>query len=532
MRCPTRVSSSRHTRFEISTLRRSLAAVACLVGLAAAPGFAETGAEGDLGLLDAVLLALEHDPNVALATSQVTSAKASLLAAQGVFDPVFSVDASQQDARSPSLSGDSSESRSLSLGAGLSQRFRSGLLIQPAIDVTRDDAPGAAAVNEGTVSISVRMPLLRDRGRQVVGAGVLRAEREALASGRDRQQTIASRVLAVASRYWSYVSAALNLEILLASERSSETLLETTIRLVEADVSPAAELVLLRANVASKQSSRIRGERDLFEARQNLGREIGLTPAAVRALSAPEDDFPHIEPELVPNDADEAFIDLALRLRHDLRATRQRLESAAILARAAANGIKPRLDVFVTPSYQGLSGGDDVGRFFSGLFDHVPGLSTLVGMSLSWPTRNRSAEGELSQALESEVQRRLQVERLEKQIGADVPTALETVRSTVEQLERAQLAVELFAQALVNEEKKLQVGTSTLLDVISQQDRLTSAQQGLVSARSRLASALLDLRFQTGSLVRWTGDDATVRLADLTTIPAVDAVGESDEDLP
>ena len=58
----------------------------------------------------------------------------------------------------------------------------------------------------------------------------------------------------------------------------------------------------------------------------------------------------------------------------------------------------------------------------------------------------------------------------------------------------------LFERAVINEEKKLRAGTSTLLDVISQRDRLTSARQSQVSAHLALALALARLRFETGTL--------------------------------
>jgi outer membrane protein TolC len=89
---------------------------------------------------------------------------------------------------------------------------------------------------------------------------------------------------------------------------------------------------------------------------------------------------------------------------------------------------------------------------------------------------------------------------------------LDAVTRGAQQLERATEAVRLFERAVENEEKKLRAGTSTLIDVISQRDRLTSARQSRVSAHLALAVAVARLRFETGTL-----DTSDVR--DLTTIP-------------
>ncbi|MFP5289360.1 MAG: TolC family protein, partial [Thermoanaerobaculia bacterium] len=104
-----------------------------------------------------------------------------------------------------------------------------------------------------------------------------------------------------------------------------------------------------------------------------------------------------------------------------------------------------------------------------------------------------------------------------RRIAADVPTALDAVSRNAEQLERATLAVRLFERAVVNEEKKLRGGTSTLIDLIAQRDRLTAARQAEVTAQLALALALLELRFETGTILP-EGEVAANPVL-LTTVP-------------
>ncbi|HEY4591220.1 MAG TPA: TolC family protein, partial [Thermoanaerobaculia bacterium] len=79
----------------------------------------------------------------------------------------------------------------------------------------------------------------------------------------------------------------------------------------------------------------------------------------------------------------------------------------------------------------------------------------------------------------------------------------------------------LYERAFLNEEKKLKAGTSTLLDLITQRDRLTAARQTEVAAELSLALSLLDLRFRTGTLVgSGGGPTGEVELARLTTLPS------------
>jgi outer membrane protein TolC len=285
-------------------------------------------------------------------------------------------------------------------------------------------------------------------------------------------------------------------------------------------VTPRAEIVQLEADLASREASRIAGEQQLFQARQDLGREIGLEPPRIAALALPGDRFPAVDPERVPStEASGPWIDRALANRLDLRAARQRLAAAEIRLAAAENGVEPRLDIVFTPSYSGLAEGSSFTSFFSPLFDEVPGLSGSLGLSLRWPLRNRVAEGALVQARAEVTQRSLAVEAVRKAIGAEVPSRLDAVRQNALQLVKIDQAVSYFERALDNEIKKLRAGSSTLVDVISQRDRLTAIRRQQVSGGLAVALALLELRFETGTLTVSGGEKSSIPLQPLTTLP-------------
>ncbi|HEY3569670.1 MAG TPA: TolC family protein [Thermoanaerobaculia bacterium] len=472
------------------------------VGVAMPASFAQQTPAGGLGLLEALRLTLTRDPNIAIQETRVTSSRGALEVASSAFDPVLSSSASRNGSDSPVSESASRQRTSILDSISYNVPFRSGLQIQPGVSLDRESLPGAPAASTGTVSFRIRQPLLQGRGRDVVAAGELSAQRELRASELDLRFATAQRMVAVASQYWQARAAQLNLEVLVSSEQSSREMLDTTRRLVEADETPAAELVQLEANLAAKESARIDGERALFAARQSLGREIGLDAREIAALPMPSDLFPALRPEELPPQGEaDRLVALALRRRADLRAARERQVGLDILARAAENALKPQLDLVLTPSYTGFTEGGAVGNFFSPLFRNVPGLSTLLTLNFALPTRNLRAQGLLLEARASLRQSALVSDLVGKEIGADVPTALDAVRRNAEQLQKAAEAVRLFEKTVSNEEKKLRAGTSTLINLITQRDRLTSARQVRVSAQLSLALALLDLRFQTGTLL-------------------------------
>ncbi|HEX3553756.1 MAG TPA: TolC family protein [Thermoanaerobaculia bacterium] len=481
-----------------------------------------------LSLLETVHSTLERDPNLAVQKARLESAQGSLAIASSQFDPVFTSGLTEVDDRTPLTPSSSQQTRTLQTTVGLAQQFRTGLSIEPQVGIVRseDVTAGSGAANAGTVTFLVRQPLLRGRGRTATAAGELSAQRELAAAGLDVRHLTAQRLVTVVSQYWTLEATARNLDVLRASEASSRSLLENTRKLIAADQVPAAELVQLEANLAAQESARIGGERQLFAARQDLGREIGLDGAEIARLPLPADPFPAVPPEAVPPVTAGAgpYVAAALRQRADLRAARERQAETEILRRAAENALLPQLDLLFSPGYSGLVTGADPASFFSPLYRNVPGASASVALSLAWPIFNRRARGELLQIDASLRQNALAVDLIAKAIGANVPAALDAVGRDARQLEKAREAERLFERAVVNEEKKLRAGTSTLLDVINQRDRLTAARQTEVSAQLALAISLLQLRFQTGTLIGEdgaAGEVGTVQVSRLTTLPSV-----------
>lgn len=475
--------------------------------------------EPGLSLLTTVELMLRHDPNIGLVEAQVALAAGSLLSSQGLFDPTLEASTDRNRDRSPSLTGPSSDTTSLDGSLSYSQRLRSGQILGSALDLGQTE--GSPTSNTGTVSFTFRQPLLRGRGREVVTAAETAAELELEASRLDLEHRIAERILAVVSQYWIFKAAALDLEILLETEASSRELLETTRRLISADLTPAAEIVQLEADLASREANRIAGEQALFEARQDLGRVIGLDAEGIRDLRLPGDPFPQLEPLEIPEpERIRGLLARSRAARADLRAAEKRREASEVRRVAADDDLEHQLDLVLTPSYSGLAEGSAVDDFFRPLYEEVPGVSASFGLRWSWPIFRREARGASLRADAVVRQSELAAERTAKDIDASVPSALEAVRRSAERLVKISESIGFFERALENEIKKLRGEASTLVDVITQRDRLTAAQQRQVAAELSLARALVDLRFQTGSLLP-PGDsvERSVRPERLTSLP-------------
>jgi outer membrane protein TolC len=86
------------------------------------------------------------------------------------------------------------------------------------------------------------------------------------------------------------------------------------------------------------------------------------------------------------------------------------------------------------------------------------------------------------------------------------------------------LAVREYDQAVAQEQQKLRLRTSTILDVITLKDRMQTAQLNEVAARARYWIALARCRYETGWLVRpaTTTPEGPLTMEDLVSLPPWD----------
>src|SRR5215218_1246644 len=143
--------------------------ILCLCLTAGGASAAEPPATSGIGLAETIRLMLEQDPNLSIEESRVRSSRGALLGIQAVFDPVLISSLDERRTEDPLSESTSRERSILTNSLGLTKRFRTGLSIEPELQLTRtaEGTAGAEAANLGTVAFTLRQPLLRGRGREV-----------------------------------------------------------------------------------------------------------------------------------------------------------------------------------------------------------------------------------------------------------------------------------------------------------------------------------------------------------------------------
>ena len=491
-------------------LRRGLAlAGAAVLALWPRAAAAQEPAGRALTVEEALGSALERGAPVRLARERLSASQGGARAARGAFDPVLRTTLASSREHTLAFDGDGapavspSHTTGVTYEASLEKRFRSGVVVGPRIEATRTGVTPAveARNNVASASLVAQVPLARGRGA-VNTLGERAAEREVRSAGDELLHARARAVLDAALAYWAYAAAAERLEAQRQAEARARKLVEETRVLVAAEERPAADLNQLRANLASKEASRIAAEQAVVAARQALGLAMGTPAEEIARLPLPSSPFP--APGAEPADAG-ALATQALARRADLRAARGQVESATLRAGAAANEVRPRVDLSVSVGYTGAEPGRDYAQLVTPFYRSWSSWSAALELTWERAAGNALARGQAEQAAAARRQREVEADELAREIRSGVAVAAEALRHGRMELERAEEAVRLWGSVVEAEERKFALGMSTLFDVIQAEDGLTGALVARVGARERYAAALARLAFETGALVDGDG---------------------------
>lgn len=494
--------------------RRGLRRTALVVlSLAAASGAGSAAGQvaapsPPLGLREVVAATLTHSAAIAQAEEEARAQEGVLLQSAGAFDPqTWATVASERD-QAPAFAAGSSDpgqvlTTRITYGTGVDWRLRSGVTISPSLSYSRVDLSSQEGPpsNTGVADLNVVVPMLRGRGGGMRTANERAAAASRAAAWSDLQHLRAAALVEAVSAYWAYVAAVRNLDVHRAAEARTLRLVEQTQKLIEADERPSADGLSVEASLASRRATRVGSEQAVATARQVLVQTMGIPAEQLAGLPLPTDSFP-VPPdaaaELWPSDS--AVVARALDQRADLSAARERRVAMQKLLGGTRSEMRTQLDLNLGVGYTGLETGGDLDRLFSPFYSDRRGFQGRVSVSYGLPVGNRVTAGGLMRSAAADRRAAIAVEELSRTITLEVITASETLKRSVIELRLASEAVRLHAAAVVSENQKFRLGSSTTFDVIQAEDGLTSATLGAINTRRRYAVALAQLRFRTGAL--------------------------------
>jgi outer membrane protein TolC len=383
-----------------------------------------------------------------------------------------------------------------------------------------------------SATFAAQVPLGKGRGRVVASA----PERAALlASEAQREETrftLSEQVLQTVLAYWDLVAAHETVALLEQSAARQQRIAALTEQQVQAGDLPAMERDRARGRAAIVASQLAAARAALERARGGVARAIGADADVLAHAPVPVDRFPSTRPPVPPLPA---LLEQAAARRRDLRALASLRDASAVLARAARVDLRRRVDLAVvgglsnyyeSPFFRYLP--DEVDpiysdfeprpvrptpvRFFSprGFYRSLTGRwepFLTASFTFDLPLANNVATGRAVQTQATLERSRLQAADLARVIRENVLGVAGALARAGDALERWETAVAHDEATVAATLERFGAGEVTLVDTLLTEEILTRDQLELVRARQVYWSLLARLRFETGTLVDFEGEN-------------------------
>ncbi|MDA0811315.1 MAG: TolC family protein [Verrucomicrobia bacterium] len=410
----------------------------------------------------------------------------------------------------------------------LVKQFRNGTVLRPFAEYTGEQdhlsrRKGQGRINRTEFGLRLTLPLGKGRGYIATAGSEIASGFELDASRYELEHTVSQRVLTTTLAYWDVVAAQERLRLLLESEMIADSILKMADAMIKADLIPGVTRGQAIGRQTTVQASRIRSEFDLLRAQQALAIAMGSEGEALIDAPLAADPFPMLVQAAAVEAQDlEGLVRQARFKRGDHKAAiQQKIAIAVIIDQAEAN-LKPACDLQLGISYTGLDEGGQWETLFNPYEKNHAGPSGFVSLQADWPFGNRIPRSELQlfEAQSRKVQQ--QIEIIERSIDSGIVTAKQQVRNAAVFHAFNVASMEQTRLALIAENEKLRMGSSTIIDSILAEERLTNSRTGLIDARLQQAKGLAQLRFQSGTLLKAVSENPEISSDDLVTLPPIE----------
>ncbi len=388
------------------------------------------------------------------------------------------------------------------------------------------------------MAVGFTQPILNGYGRRVNSLFIRIARNDMKEADSVFRQQVMTTMGTVLNEYWDFLSDKENVRVKEQALAYSQKLLEDNKKQVQIGTLAPISVVQAESEAASDEQALIVAQTNLQQQGELIKTAIAkrvegdLTSAQIDAM----DKLPEPKPNDIPS-VDEA-LKLAYANRPEIEQTELNLRDEEYNLAARRNSLLPSLNVYGTYAATGLSGHQAVcaaneaalATYCETSLGTIPAPSiapdgvsqaltqTLqgryknysLGVNLAFPIRNRQAQADMARALLERRQFETQLQQTKNTIAQSVRTAVIGVIQAKAQIDAAVKATEYARETLEAEQKKFELGESTVFLVIQMQRDLATAEGNEVTARTTYAKALTSYQQSVGTLLA----DYNVELSD------------------
>ncbi|MGH7994772.1 MAG: TolC family protein [Opitutaceae bacterium] len=461
-----------------------------------------------LTLEQSVAEALARNFSVRISSYSVDQAKAGVVIAQSVYDPVLGVQWQDLVNKSPDVtaeavavgtSGESiiaaypySSTQQATISA--TQNVPTGGQIAVGYNLGRDfSTPASLFLNPaytGNVSLTVSQPLLQGAGLAYSRAAIELARAGERVARINMKSAVLTMIYNVETAYYDVVFARRQYVVAQDNVRLSRQLLDENRIKRKTGVLTDLDVVQAQAALATARSQLIGYRQSMENAADTLLQAMGERQfkVPVGTLAVP------------PPPAAAVSFDVAYKLARDngpsLAVVQATIEEYKLQALRAKREALPQLGVTGGAGRSSMqsSYADALNRTWSG-----PGYNWQAGLTFSFPWGLRQSRAQYRQAEDSVRAEQTVLEQADQTLVVQIRAAVRAVRSNQEAVVSAGEATRLSEKQYDLQKGKFDAGLATSYDVLQAQYELESARVSQLQAEVNLRLAVADLHFLEGT---------------------------------
>lgn len=372
------------------------------------------------------------------------------------------------------------------------------------------------------ITLRVTQPLLQGFGVAVNTRNIRVAKNNNEISNLQFKLQVEEVVSRVAGIYWGLVSLRAQVESQRQNLALAQKLYSDNKRRVEIGTLAPIEIIRAEAEVAAREADLTAAQTEVQLQETILKDAISVngiaSPTLLHAEIVPTQDI-----EIDPSEVFEplpTLMEVALAARADMEQNRLRLNNTDLGLIGVKNGMLPSANLIVDLTNNALSGSEN--ELFSGL----PGESSLVSpyflgglvnaggqllrrnfpdyqvrMQVNIPLKNRQARADYTAALLEKRQQEIRFVQAANAIRTEVQSALIRIQQARARYAAALKSQDLQQQTLDAEQKKYNLGASTIFQVVQAQRDLANARTSVIATQNEYANARINLDRATGHML-------------------------------
>lgn len=361
----------------------------------------------------------------------------------------------------------------------------------------------------GLMRYSFTQHVLNGYGRSVNTHGIRVAQNNKTISEVQFERQVIELVTQAQKAYWDLVFTAEDKKVKQASLELAQKTLKDNQAQVDAGVMARIDLVQAQSQVATRNEELIVSGFTQTEIEDQIKKLLSkqpdpglvlarLSPTQTAQLPAPGDALPTAD-----------AVRVAMENRPELRQANLQLRNTELDIEYAKNQLLPTLDVTASFNQNGVGGKQTIrngfgptapiiavvpGGFidaFGDLFGYASrGYS--LGFNLLIPLSNKAQQAQYGQVSVQRLTAEQTIKATEQQITLEVRNAINQLEMNKARIETAQVSRMLAEQQYAAEQKKFELGASTIRFVLEEQRNLEQMQSNELAAKVNYAKALVD----------------------------------------